>query len=238
MFKNKLAELFRANAKNSTALRVAMGDDGSASVYVYDAIGWFGIEAADFVQEINAISAETIHLRIDSPGGDVFAARAMKTALEQHKARVVAHVDGLAASAASFLMLGADEIEISDGAFVMIHNAWTIAIGDRHEMAKEVEVLGKIDGAIAQDYARRGARSAEEFAALMDAETWLDAAEAEEIGLVDRIYEPESKPENRFDLSVYENAPAALSKTRAPDDFATHRAHMARRLEMYERLAH
>ena len=92
--------------------------------YIYGDIGgWSGIDGSEWVQEFNAIDADEIHLRVDSGGGDIFIARSMKTAIMQHKAKVIGHVDGIAASAASFLLMGCDEIEITDGGFLMIHNA-------------------------------------------------------------------------------------------------------------------
>src|SRR5690606_22947815 len=105
----------------------------------------------EFSKTFAALDADTIHLRIDSPGGDVFAARAMMTAISQHRATVIAHVDGLAASAATGICMACDEVEITQGAGFMIHNAWTIAIGNKTDLAKTVELLGKIDAGLAND---------------------------------------------------------------------------------------
>ena len=93
------------------------------TLYLYDEIGVWGIGAEQFVNDLNEIDSDVIHLRINSPGGDVFAAKAMQTALAQHDANIIAHVDGLAASAASVVAMGADEIEMVDGGFMMIHKA-------------------------------------------------------------------------------------------------------------------
>ena len=110
----------RMSAKN----RKAENKKGEKTVYLYGDIGGFwGIDSQEWVKEFDEITADIIHLRIDSDGGDVFAARAMQTVIKQHKAKVIAHIDGLAASAASFLAMGADEIEIVEGGFLMIHNA-------------------------------------------------------------------------------------------------------------------
>ncbi|MCW2315305.1 ATP-dependent Clp protease protease subunit [Rhodoblastus acidophilus] len=185
-------------------------DDDEATVYVYDVIGDWGVGAESFVKAVSAIKAKTIHLRINSPGGDVMAARAMMTALRNHSATVVAHVDGLSASAASFLMLAADEIEITDGAFVMIHNPSTVAWGDAREMRKTAALLDKVRDASANDYAARTGKSYDELVAMMDAETWMTAQEAVAGGFADRVVDG-AKPQQRFDLSVYDNAPAALT---------------------------
>lgn len=215
----------------------AMDGEGEVEVLVYDQIGFWGITAEEFVREIKATEATVIHLRIDSPGGDVFMARAMKTALEQHSAKVIAHVDGLAASAASYLMLGADEVQIAQGAFVMIHNAWSITLGDHRDHSASANMLDKIDGSIRTDYAAKSGKSVEDFRELMNAETWLDADEALELGLVDRVYEKDGGAENRYDLSIFENAPAALKGGGEDEAAKVHRAKQLRKLEYFERIA-
>jgi ATP-dependent protease ClpP protease subunit len=190
-------------AKNGQALRLsppASKDEAKdeATIYLYDAIGgWFGIAASEFVGELNGIKAKTIHLRVNSPGGSVFDAEAIQTAIQQHPAKVIAHIDGIAASAATYIATAADEIEASDGAFWMIHNAWGVAIGDSAEMRSYADMLDKLSANIAKDYQRKTGKSAEQVKEWMDAETWFSAAEALEAGFVDRIY-PE-KSENSGD---------------------------------------
>jgi len=192
-----------------------------ATVYLYGDIGgWFGVDHQQWVIDFNAIDASTIHLRIDSDGGDVFAARAMQTAVKQHKAKVIAHIDGLAASAASFLAMGADEIEIVDGGFMMVHKALSgidifgyfneddlrQVIG---ELTREVSLHGKINESIAADYARKSGKTAADALAWMDAETWFTAQEALDEGLVDRVYEGDPV-EGSYDLSIFDKVPDAL----------------------------
>ncbi|MBC7154499.1 MAG: Clp protease ClpP [Rhodobacteraceae bacterium] len=237
-FKEILARALRPKDGKPVALQVhALEADGEVEVMVYDQIGYWGISAEDFVREVKQIDAKVIHLRIDSPGGDVFMARSMKTALEQHPARVIAHVDGIAASAASYLMLAGDEIEIAKGAFVMIHNAWVFTIGDTREHAKSATILDKIDGSIRADYAAKTGKTTEDFRKLMDDETWLESAEALDLGLVDRVYEKDGGAENRFDLSIFDNAPDALKRPNPEGTDAAHRAAQMRRLEYFERVA-
>jgi len=189
-----------------------------ATAYLYGDIGgWFGIDSQEWIKEFSAITADTIHLRIDSSGGDVFAARAMKTAIMQHKAKVIAHIDGLAASAASFLAMGADEIEIVDGGFIMIHNARSFldifgyfSIEDLEKLisdiGKESALHGKINESIAADYTKRSGNSKEVVLAWMNAETWFTAQEAVDNNLADRIYDGEPV-EGSYDLSIYANTP-------------------------------
>ena len=195
-----------------------------ATIYLYDSIGgWFGIDPQEFIKEFNDIKAKTINLRVDSDGGDIFAARAIKTVIMQHNAKVIAHVDGLAASAASFLVMGADEIEIVDGGFLMIHNALSFLhifgyfnIQEIEKlietMDKEMSLHEKINKSIAKDYSKKTGDSVDSFLELMNAETWFTAEEALEKGLVDRIYDGEPV-EGKYDLSIYNNVPEGI-KTR------------------------
>jgi len=202
--------------------------DEEATIYLYGDIGgWFGIDSQEFIKEFNDIKAKTIHLRVDSGGGDIFAARAIKTAIMQHKSKVIAHIDGLAASAASFLVMGADEIEIVDGGFMMIHNALSFldvfgyfnvkAMEELREyIDKEISLHEKINQSIANDYAKKTGESAESFFELMGEETWFTAEEALENGLVDRIYDGEAV-DGKYDLSIYNNVPEKM-RVRATAD--------------------
>lgn len=193
-----------------------------STIYLYGDIGgWFGIDHLEWIKEFNSITADTIHLRIDSSGGDIFAARAMKTCIEQHKAKVIAHVDGLAASAASFMIMGADEIEIVDGGFIMVHKAMSMIdilgyfneddLADLCEdMQKEMALHSKINDSIANDYAKRTGKKKEECLAWMEEETWFTGKEALDVGLVNRIYEG-NPVEGSYDLSIYAKVPDTLN---------------------------
>lgn len=160
-----------------------------ATVYLYDAIGaWWGIDPKTWVPEFAAIKAKTIHLRINSPGGSVFDAETIRTAIAQHSSTVIAHVDGMAASAATSVAVAADEVEMSSGAMFMIHNAWGWAMGGAKEMRDYADLLEKINGNIRAEYGRKTGKGEDELKDLMDAETWFTAAEALEHGFVDRIF--------------------------------------------------
>ncbi|MFH6780939.1 MULTISPECIES: head maturation protease, ClpP-related [Methylobacterium] len=235
---HRLIQLLNSNrGAGHRLVRAAEGE--SATLYVYDAIGEaYGVDPQAFVRDLQGVTAGTLHLRINSPGGDVFGARAMKTALEQHPAKVVAHVDGLAASAASFLMLAADEIAIAPGAFVMIHEPWSLALGTADDLRGSADLLDKVGLAIAADYVRRTGKPQDEVLALMKAETWFEAEEAIAAGLADRKAETAAIG-NAFNLAAYRNPPAALAH-RPPDTFAAAAAEHGRyaaRLALYERAA-
>ncbi len=205
-----LEKLIATNKDKSRRFEIVAKSEAEADVFVYDTISavW-GIDPAAFVKALAEVKATTIHLRINSPGGDVFAARAMGTALKQHPARIIAHIDGLAASAASFLMLVADRIEISDGAFVMIHAPWAGMQGNAEALRQEADLLDKIAASMAADYAKRTGASLETVAKWMDGETWFSAQEALDAGLVDEIVESVTA-KAEWDLSAYQHAPATL----------------------------
>jgi ATP-dependent Clp protease protease subunit len=186
-----------------------------ATIYLYDAIvssdteaEWYGgVAPKAFINELKAIDAPVINLRINSPGGSVFAARAMEQAMRDHKAKIIAHVDGYSASAASFLMMAADEIVMAQGGMVMIHKAWTMAYGNANDLRSQADLLEKIDGTLVETYANRSNQSAEQIAQWMAGETWFTADEAIAAGFADRKAETGVKAETDWDLSAYANVP-------------------------------
>lgn len=160
-----------------------------ATVYIYDAIGgWWGIDPKVWVPEFSGILASKIHLRINSPGGSIFDAEAMRTAVKQHRAKVVAHVDGWAASAATCVAIAADEVEISEGAWWMIHDAWGALAGEAKDMRAYADMLEKANESLVTSYCKKTGKSQKQIRDWMDAETWFTAAEALEHGFVDRIF--------------------------------------------------
>lgn len=186
-----------------------------ATIYLYDAIvssdmeaEYFGgVAPKAFIDELKSIDAPVINLRINSPGGSVFAARAMEQAMREHKSKIVAHVDGYSASAASFLMMAADEIVMSPGAMVMIHKAWTMAYGNADDLKSQAELLEKIDGTLVDTYAARTNQDPAQIAEWMAAETWFTADEAVAAGFASRKSDAKAKAETKWDLSAYANAP-------------------------------
>lgn len=219
MRKNLMALL--ASNRGRGFVRAQAEETGRPVIYLYDVIygsdeeaRWWGdgMGPETFARTLAGIDAPEIELRVNSPGGNVFGGRAMASALREHPATIVAHVDGLAASAASFLIQAADRIEMAEGAMLMIHNAWTFAYGGAADFIKEAELLAKIDGQIADSYAaaagRRGVE-APDFTAMMDAETWLTPAEAIAAGLADTEKAAGQTPAARvtWDLSAFAKAP-------------------------------
>lgn len=154
---------------------------------LYDEIGFWGVTAKQFNEALAGITTPKVLLRINSPGGDVFDGYAMFNALKAHKSQIAVVVDGLAASAASFVALAGDTLTMADPAMLMIHRAWTLAIGNVNDLKQTADLLAKVDQQIADVYAGATGKPAADMLALMDAETWLTAQEAADLGFVDEI---------------------------------------------------
>lgn len=234
--RNKLMNLIKDNLREKRDFHVRSEGD-EATIYLYDVIDDFwGISAEMVARELAGLDVSTIHLRINSPGGDVFAGRAIQTALAQHPARVVAHIDGLAASAATSVSTAADEIRMTDGGFYMIHKGWTLAIGNADDMRSVAGLLDQVDESIVRTYATRSGQSEDSIIAWMADETWMSAAEALERGFIDAVDDvtngSAARNMSRFDLKAYSNAPNI--KPPEPDSQAqqAHRAHLERRLQL------
>lgn len=221
----KLMNLFRDNRGRGAGLQARATDDGGTVLEVYDVIvasdndvEWFGgVSAEAFARAVRGFKGDELHVRVNSPGGDVFAGVAMAQAIAESPARVVVHVDGYAASAASLLVAAADEAVMAPAGMVMIHKAWTIALGNADDFRREADVLAKIDGQLAETYKRKAGGETDEWMERMAAETWYTAGEAVAAGLADRVAEPVAKAKAlAFDLSAYERAPAVAPA--APTD--------------------
>lgn len=183
----------------------------TATIYLYDAIVsgsyWGGVSALDFIKELAAITAPNIELRINCPGGDVFAARAMAQAMKEHPSKITAHVDGYAASAATFLVIAADASVIGDGAMFMIHNAWTMAAGNAKDFSDMAALLSRTDQTIVNDYTAKSGATEEQVKAWMDAETYFYGQEAVDAGFIDGLAGVTPKNVINWDLSAYAKAP-------------------------------
>lgn len=184
-------------------------------IELYDEIGFWGVSAAEFKRQLNATNGGDIVLKVNSPGGDVFDGIAMYNDLIRHPGNVTVEVTGLAASAASYIIIAADTIRIAENAFLMIHNAWTLAVGDRHQMLKVSEFLEEIDGAILDTYAARTGLEPADIENMMDEETWLRADEAIEQRFADEPIALAS-PSAKFDLSTFNHAPEGIGLSSVP----------------------
>lgn len=236
----KLLALAADNRGVGTGLRLeASAESETTTVYIYDTIdSWWGISAAAFAAAIAPIDTPNAVLRINSPGGDVFEARAMMAAIAEHPAKFTAKIDGLCASAATLLTLPCDSVEIVEGGFYMIHNAWTVAMGDEDDMRATADLLAKVDGVIASGYASKTGKASDEIEAMMDAETWLEAQEAVDAGFANRVIPlaGAKAQASTFNLAAFTKAPKALTEQK-PEIDETARLRALSRLGLYERSA-
>lgn len=217
MHRNRLLALIAQNSNRPRKFE-AIAAGKSTAVYLYDIIDpMWGISASSFVKTLNSISTPQIDLHINSPGGDVFDGRAMASAIAQHPSNITAYIDGLAASAASFVAIAAKDVVMAPGSFMMIHNAWSIGYGNASDLRTLAALLEKIDGSLVEDYVRASGASAEQVKAWMDAETWFTAQEAVDVGLADSVsestQEDDASASNLWDLRAYNRGPR-----HAPED--------------------
>ena len=169
--------------------------NGNSEILLYGPIAgessWWGDEVTprSFAEDLESLGGKDVTVRINSGGGDVFAAHAIHNQLVAYKGRVTVVIDGLAASAATIIAVAGDRIIMPANALFMIHNP-AIGLSDYYgaaELLKAAEALNTIKGSIVAAYRKRCKASAEELAAMMDAETWMGAAECLEKGFVDEI---------------------------------------------------
>ena len=181
-----------------------------AEVAIYDEIGAYGVSAKGFLAELGALPDGTpVDLRLNSPGGSVFDAVAIYNALKRHAGTVTVWIDGIAASAASYVAMAGDEIVMPENAFLMIHDPSGLAMGTAGDMRAMAEALDKIAGSLVRGYAAKSGKTDDEIAALMAAETWFDAGDAVAAGFADRLADP-VRMAARFDIGRFRNAPPDL----------------------------
>lgn len=166
--------------------------DKKVEVDIFDEIGGFGVTAENFRDDVKALLdehnyANELHINLNSPGGSVFDGIAIHNFIAGLNMKTVIKIDALAASIATVIALGADEVHMNQNAFFMIHNPWTVVMGEADEMRKQADVMDKIKDVIVGIYLRKTRISRAELSDLMDNETWLTAEEAKRMNFIDVI---------------------------------------------------
>ena len=180
-------------APNAPRCEAATTTEGTATLYLYGPIdswgGMWGVSAAEVATALAALPTNTTDLtvRLNSPGGEVFEAVAIMNLLRDHSARITAKVDGLAASAASFLAVSADETIMGGNTELMIHDAWGLAIGNAADMRQYADMLDRVSNDIASVYDAKAGGGTDNWRQYMLAESWFTAEEAVELGLADSV---------------------------------------------------
>lgn len=195
-------------------------DGKMAKLYIYGTIGGFydGVTKKEVAEALDEFDGEDIEVHIDSPGGDVYEGFAIASNLASYSGKKTCIIDGLAASAASYIALMCNEIQMQEYAQFMIHNAWTYTYGNANELECVIERLRSLDENIATVISKRTLLTLEEAKEKMSAETWLSASEAEELGFCDSVLETEERlaafiPE--ILLAKFKNAPEEVKKSHA-----------------------
>lgn len=198
----------------ASGYRIANADTERAEVFIYGAIDEWDVSAGVFVRELRDITAKNIDLHINSPGGLVFDGVAIYSALKNHDASVTSYVDGIAASAASFVAMAGDEVVMEKPAKMMIHDAQGLAIGNAADMRELADLLDQLSDTIADIYADKAGGSTETWRTAMQKTTWYSANEAVKAGLADRVANDNSKaaPEDLRSQRIRARARVALGR--------------------------
>jgi ATP-dependent protease ClpP protease subunit len=162
-------------------------DNGEATIHLYDEVGAFGSGSKEFLADLGKLDGQHIHLRINSPGGSVVEGTAIYNSLRRHQGGLTVHIDALAASMASVIAMAGAPVYIADNALMMIHNPWTISMGDSDQLRREADLLDKLKATLVNAYKRKSGMEEEEIEEMMNKETWLDAVEAVALGFADAI---------------------------------------------------
>lgn len=200
-----------ANAKNWFSITAKAN---AADIFILDEIGAFGVTAKAFIGELQALGGRPFTLHVNSPGGDMFAGLAIYNAIDSYRGQVTAVVEGVAASAASFISMAADKIVMPSNSMMMLHEASVGVIGGVESMREGARILGNLNSSMANAYAAKSGLTVERVKALMAATTWMTAEEALALGFADEVRDA-VKVAASFDLSRYPNAPVAAPTTMA-----------------------
>lgn len=200
----------------------------TGTIQMYGEIGSYieeGISDRDLIDILGQMDGQDITISLKSDGGDVFEGLSIYNQLAHYQGNVTIVVDALAASIASVIAMAADDIAIHENSMLMIHNPWTVALGDAKEFRGVADLLDRVAADIAGIYSRRSGRNDQHFLEVMESDTYYSAQEALESGLVDRIIEVGGK-------SKGSNIAAAHSKPVVSAAAFPRRNHCERRIRL------
>jgi ATP-dependent protease ClpP protease subunit len=215
-----------------------MAGNKTGELFLYDDIGggfFGGIGAKQVTEEVNALGKiDTLNVRINSAGGDVFEGLAIYNFLNRHPAKVVVDVDGMALSIASIIAMAGEEVRIADNAMMMIHDPWTFAGGSAEDFRRQADLMDQVKDNLVGVYADHTKRDRNELANLMSDETWLTAGQAVEMGFADKVTE-NLKIAARFDPTRFKHSPKNFAAPDAPkpNPLRAKLAEMQRRAKAY-----
>lgn len=215
---NTILQIYIDNKATTPPVVNVSVSDKTATIFAHGVIyPEFGVNAASILDAVNkAGDVETIIFNINTPGGSVFEGREIMDVIRNIKAKTIAHIGSLCASAGTSMATACDEVEMANGAHYMIHNVHGGAAGDKSALRKAADFFEKIEGAIVNDYTTKTGKDAAEIIDMMEKETWMTAAEALAHGFIDRIADVAKNARNEWNLAAYTNAPADLLATPEP----------------------
>jgi len=214
------AILPRALDRWNSGIRAAADEDRSISVF--DVIGYDywtgdGVTAKRVAAALRNMGPGPVTVNINSPGGDMFEGLAIYNLLREHDGEVTVKVLGLAASAASIIAMAGDTIQIARAGFLMIHNCWVLAVGNRHDLRSVAEKLEPFDAAMADIYVARTGKELADIQKQMDGETWIGGSSAVEQGFADELLPSDQvKQGEKKSASAVRRLEAALRQTGMP----------------------
>lgn len=170
--------------------RVVASDTDNV-IEIFDVIGYDywtggGITTKSISDQLKSFNGQDVEVQINSPGGDMFEGIGIYNVLNDYPGKVTVKILALAASAASIIAMAGTDIQIGQGAFIMIHNCWVVAMGNRHDMQQVAEYLAPFDEALASIYVKRTGEKLADVTSMMDAETYLATDKAIELGFADK----------------------------------------------------
>ena len=195
--------------------------EGENSISIFDVIGadfWGdGVTASRIASALRSMNGGAVTVNINSPGGDMFEGLAIYNLLREYEGKVTVKVLGLAASAASIIAMAGDEVQIGRGAFLMIHNCWVYAMGNRHDLAQIAADMAPFDKAMSDIYQARSGLDSAAIDKMMDGETYIGCSEAVEKGFADSLLSAdEIADDDESPASALRKLDALLAKTNTP----------------------
>lgn len=207
----------RALDRWDASVRAAIDEDGDRTISMYDVIGydWYtgeGVTAKRIASALRSMGPGPVTVNVNSPGGDMFEGLAIYNLLREHEGEVTIKVLGLAASAASIIAMAGDTVQIARAGFLMIHNCWVIAQGNRHDLREFADTMEPFDAAMADIYVARSGQDLQEVQRQMDGETWIGGSQAIEQGYADELLPSDQlgKADTKASSSAVRRIEAAL----------------------------
>lgn len=202
----------------------------AAELQLYGVLGeeewWDDVTSKQFAADVKALRGKPLNVRINSVGGNVFTGNAIYSLLKTHDKKVTVYIDGLAASAASVVAMAGEEVIMPANAMMMIHNPWTVAMGEASDFRKLADDMDKIRDSILTTYENKTGMDRDKIIAMLDDETWLTASEAKDLGFADTILDDVKIAASlgggsiavngeQFSLNRFKNLPVSLVQAAA-----------------------